>query len=76
MVLYGMEPPIDCADSNDCSCNEMMLTTEIDHLSLLVIEQVSSEVITRQRGRGNLWIYLTLDKSSDVLNSCNVVHLF
>ena len=52
MVLYGMEPPIDCADSNDCSCNEMMLTTEIDHLSLLVIEQVSSERRSHNKTEG------------------------
>ena len=52
LVLYGMEPPIDCADSNDCSCNEMMLTTEIDHLSLLVIEQVSSERRSHNKTEG------------------------
>ena len=28
----GLQEPIDCADSNDCFCNEMILTSEIDHL--------------------------------------------
>ena len=28
----GLKEPIDCADSNDCFCNEMILTAEIDHL--------------------------------------------
>ena len=28
----GLKEPIDCADSNDCFCNEMILTSEIDHL--------------------------------------------
>ena len=38
----GLKEPIDCADSNDCFCNEMILTGE-----LRVIGPVSSEYITR-----------------------------
>ena len=39
----GLREPIDCADSNDCFCNEMILTAQIDHLWLRVIKLVSSE---------------------------------
>ena len=39
----GLQEPIDCADSNDCFCNEMILTAQIDHLWLRVIKLVSSE---------------------------------
>ena len=30
----GLKEPIDCADSNDCFGNEMILIAEIDHLCL------------------------------------------
>ena len=51
----GLKEPIDCADSNDCFCNEMILTAQIDHLWLRVIKLVSSEHRSHNRMRKPFW---------------------